>query len=122
MKLDLPIIGEIGIPKWAEIPVLFLAPVWAPFLAAFYLLRIVLWPVLSVVLLLVLPLACMALLGALLGLPGPLIVTALFDNPPIWLLVISVMPGGLGMYWGLKLAGRIADTRFFQENMPFQRF
>ena len=51
MKLDLPIIGKIEIPKWLEFPVLILTPVWIPFLVAFYLLRIVLWPVLSVILL-----------------------------------------------------------------------
>ena len=114
MKLDLPIIGEIGIPKWLEFPVLFLAPVWVPFLVAFYLLRIVLWPVLSVILLYtVLPLACFGLGGILLGLPGLLIVAAFCDNPHNWLLVISVMPGGIGALWGLNLFSRIMDTDLF---------
>lgn len=93
-----------------------LSPICFPFRIVLYLL----WGILSVVLLLALPLACMALLCALLGLPGPLIVTAFCDNPPNWLLVISVMPGGLGMYWGLNLAGRIADTGFFRKICLFK--
>ena len=114
MKLDLPIIGKIEIPKWLEFPVLILTPVWIPFLVAFYLLRVVLWPVLSVILLyFVLPLACFGLGGILLGLPGLLIVAAFCDNPPNWLLVISVMPGGVGALWGLNLFRRIMDTDLF---------
>ena len=114
MKLDLPIIGKIEIPKWLEFPVLILAPVWIPFLVVFYLLRIVLWPVLSVILLyFVLPLAFFGLGGILLGLPGLLIVAAFCDNPPNWLLVISVMPGGVGALWGLNLFRRIMDTDLF---------
>ena len=114
MELDLPIIGKIEIPKWLEFPVLILTPVWIPFLVAFYLLRIVLWPVLRVILLyFVLPLACFGLGGILLGLPGLLIVAAFCDNPPNWLLVISVMPGGVGALWGLNLFRRIMDTDLF---------
>ena len=114
MKLDLPIIGKIEIPKWLEFPVLILTPVWIPFLVAFYLLRIVLWPVLRVILLyFVFPLACFGLGGILLGLPGLLIVAAFCDNPPNWLLVISVMPGGVGALWGLNLFRRIMDTDLF---------
>lgn len=83
-----------------------LSPICFPLRIVLYLL----WGILSIVLFLVLPLACMVLLCALLGLPGPILVSALFDNPPNWLLVISVMPGGLGLYWSLNLAGRIMDT------------
>lgn len=93
-----------------------LSPICFPLRIVLYLL----WGILSIVLFLVLTLVCMVLLCALLGLPGPILVSALFDNPPNWLLVISVMPGGLGMYWGLNLAGRIADTGFFRKICLFK--
>ena len=43
MKLDLPIIGKIEIPRYLEFPIMFLAPIWAPVVAAFFLLLIILY-------------------------------------------------------------------------------
>lgn len=123
MKLDLPIIGKIEIPRYLEFPIMFLAPIWAPVVAAFFLLLIILYflfrYIFKPVLFMLLPLICMALISGLAMAPGLLIGDFFLDTPPTWYIAVSVIiPGVLGMIGGIELSISIMDTDFFKEMQP----
>lgn len=119
MKLDLPIIGKIEIPRYLEFPIIILAPIWAPVVAAFFLLLIILYYLFRPVLFFLLPLICMALISGLAMAPGLLIADFFFDTLPTWYIAVSVIiPGGLGLYGGIELSSSIMDTDFFKEIQP----
>lgn len=126
MKLDLPIIGKIEIPRYLEFPIIFLAPIWAPVVAAFFLLLIILYlfrlvlaflfkPVLTFLL----PLICIALISGLAMAPWLLIEYFFLDTLPTWYIAVSaIIPGVLGVIGGIELSSSIMDTDFFKEIQP----
>ena len=118
MKLDLPIIGKIEIPRYLEFPIMFLAPIWAPVVAAFFLLLIILY-LFRPVLFLLLPLICIALISGLAMAPWVLIDYFFLDTLPTWYIGVSVIISGvLGVSGGIELSSSIMDTDFFKEIQP----
>ncbi|MBE6282543.1 MAG: hypothetical protein E7095_10920 [Bacteroides sp.] len=126
MKLDLPIIGKIEIPRYLEFPIMFLAPIWAPVVAAFFLLLIILYlfrylfrDLFRTVLLLLLPLICIALISGLAMAPWALIGYFFLDTLPTWYIAVSVIISGvLGLFGGIELSSSIMDTDLFKEIQP----
>lgn len=118
MKLDLPIIGKIEIPRYLEFPIMFLAPIWAPVVAAFFLLLIILYlfrPVLP----LLLPLICIALISGLAMAPWALIAYFFLDTLPTWYIAVSgIISMVLGLIGGIELSSSIMDTDLFKEIQP----
>lgn len=120
MKLDLPIIDKIEIPRYLEFPIIILAPIWAPVVAAFFLLLIILYFLFRYlfipVLFMLLPLICMTLISGLAMAPGLLIGDFFLDTLPTWYIAVSVIiPGALGMFGGIELSISIMDTDLFKE-------
>ena len=117
MKLDLPIIGKIEIPRYLEFPIMFLAPIWAPVVAAFFLLLIILY--LFRVLFFLLPLICIALISGLAMAPWALIAYFFLDTLPTWYIAVSgIISMVLGVFGGIELSSSIMDTDLFKEIQP----
>lgn len=120
MKLDLPIIDKIEIPRYLEFPIIILAPIWAPVVAAFFLLLIILYflfrYLFKPVLFFLLPLICWVLISWLAWAPWLLIANFFLDTPPTWYIGVSgIISGVLGFFGGMKLSISIIDTDFFKE-------
>lgn len=122
MKLDLPIIGKIEIPRYLEFPIMFLAPIWAPVVAAFFLLLIILYLfryLFRPVLFFLLPLICIALISGLAMAPWALIAYFFLDTLPTWYIAVSgIISGVLGLFGGIELSSSIMDTDLFKEIQP----
>lgn len=122
MKLDLPIIGKIEIPRYLEFPIMFLAPIWAPVVAAFFLLLIILYLfryLFRPVLFFLLPLICIALISGLAMAPWALIAYFFLDTLPTWYIAVSgIISMVLGVFGGIELSSSIMDTDLFKEIQP----
>ena len=122
MKLDLPIIGKIEIPRYLEFPIMFLAPIWAPVVAAFFLLLIILYLfryLFIPVLFFLLPLICIALISGLAMAPWALIAYFFLDTLPTWYIAVSgIISMVLGVFGGIELSSSIMDTDLFKEIQP----